>query len=139
MVGDWLSDDGYVFQVYAVGQNSVVFLDKFGERNVAHFDFIDGVKIKPEMLEKWGFKKSDSGQWIIELKRPIGCGGQTCSNTNPVVYAVWVDAFGMGCVSYLDNGEGNTTLDGGCYVHQLQHILNVHGIDKYIKIELELK
>jgi len=72
---------------------------------------------------------------VIEKKHSIGCCGQTCSNTNPLEYAVWWDRFGLGCVSYLEK-EGNITLDGTTYVHQLQQILGLFDLDKFIKIEL---
>ena len=103
--------------------------------NMGEVSKIEPVPITEEMLEKWGFQKNKGDQWVIEKKHPVGCCGQTCSNTNPTDYAVWVDRFGMGCVSYLEQ-EGNANLDGGRYVHQLQHLLRMFGIDKYIKIEL---
>ena len=102
--------------------------------------FVHAVSVKPipltdEMLTNWGFKKNKAGQWAIEKKHPIGCCGQTCSNTNPLEYAVWVDKYGYGCVSYLEK-EGNLTISGPCYVHNLQHLLRIFGLDEYVKIEL---
>ena len=98
-------------------------------------EYLEPIPLTYEILEKLGFKKNKTGQWAIEKKHPIGCCGQTCSNTNPLEYAVWVDTYGYGCVSYLEK-EGNLTISGPCYVHNLQHLLRIFGLDEYVKIEL---
>lgn len=141
MVNDYVLCDGLILQVGMLSDYDIRIDLLRKDELYAQFwgkdmDSIEGVKITSDMLSKWGFQKNKTGQWVIEKKHPIGCGGQTCSNTNPLEYAVWVDDYGIGCVSYLDI-EGNTTIDGGCYVHQLQHILRLYGLDEYVKIKLD--
>lgn len=140
MVGDYVLYDNKILQVGQLNDYDIRIDLLEGDELYAQFwdedmDNIHGVKITTEMLSKWGFEKNKTGQWVIEKKHSIGCCGQTCSNTNPLEYAVWWDGFGLGCVSYLEK-EGNITLGGTTYVHQLQHILRFFDLDKFIKIEL---
>lgn len=134
MVGNWVKPknvDAY-FRVGLIGVDSI-----WNDTDTHEwcYDELEPIPLTAEILSKCGFKKNKTGQWVIEKKHSIGCCGQTCSNTNPLEYAVWWDRFGLGCVSYLEK-EGNMTLGGTTYVHQLQQVLRLFDLDKFIKIEL---
>lgn len=140
MVGDYVLYDNKILQVGQLNDYDIRIDLLKGDELYAQFwdedmDNVHGIKITAEILSKWGFKKNKTGQWVIEKKHSIGCCGQTCSNTNPLEYAVWWDEYTLGCVSYLEK-EGNVTLVGTTYVHQLQHMLRLFDLDKFIKIEL---
>lgn len=140
MVGDLvclpsiMSDDKYPVQVLEIQDDCIKYYSG-GKKMMVRFKHVEPIPLTPEILEKNGFEKNKTGQWVIEKKHSIGCCGQTCSNTNPLEYAVCWDEFGLGCVSYLEK-EGNITLCGTTYVHQLQQILRLFELDKFIKIEL---
>ena len=140
MVGDYVLYDNKILQVGQLSDYDIRIDLLKGDELYAQFwdedmDNIHGIKITAEILSKCGFKKNKTGQWVIEKKHSIGCCGQTCDNTNPLEYAVWWDRFGLGCVSYLEK-EGYMTLGGTTYVHQLQQVLRLFDLDKFIKIEL---
>ena len=138
MIGDWVEPDQCMIpivycKILGIYPDGTVNIDK-AER-LFTLDELHPIPLAPEILEKNGFKKNKTGQLVIEKKHSIGCCGQTCDNTNPLEYAVWWDEFGLGCVSYLYK-EGDVTLCGTTYVHQLQQILRFFDLDKFIKIEL---
>lgn len=93
--------------------------------------YIEPIPLTPEILEKNGFTKKKDGQWVIEKKRIVGCCGQTCSNTNPWVYVIWVDKGYMGIVNYCPDA---TITKAGSYVHELQQCIRLCGIDKEIML-----
>lgn len=140
-IGDWLYYKGqfnaFPFKVESITKKKVGYHAESNEHRIYYLRLSEckPILLSPEILEKNGFNKNKTGQWVIEKKHSIGCCGQTCSNTNPLEYAVWWDEFGLGCVSYLEK-EGNITLGGTTYVHQLQQILRLFDLDKFIKIEL---
>ena len=120
-IGDWLYSiinkfdhtEKKLCKVTGIRTDSDVPLIQCDDTDVWYpLDSYEPIPITAEMLSKCGFKKNKTGQWAIEKKHSIGCCGQTCSNTNPLEYAVWWDRFGLGCVSYLEK-EGNMTLHIG--------------------------
>lgn len=128
MIGDWVKQkhSGLLLKVCAI---EPPYVRADGEDGQFHEDTIEPISVTEEMLEKNGFTKRKDVQWVIEKKRIVGCCGQTCGNTNPMVYVIWVDKGYMGIVNYHPEA---TITKAGSHVHKLQQCIRLCGIDKEI-------
>lgn len=141
MIGDWMQFANGNKKCMVVGikcdaryltdEVTITVMDSSGHCFDKTIDELKPIPLTPEILEKNGFTKRKDVQWVIEKKRIVGCCGQTCSNTNPMVYVIWVDKGYMGVVNYQT--EANIT-KAGSYVHELQQCIRLCGIDKEITL-----
>lgn len=133
MIGDWMQfADGnkkcMVVGIKCANEATITVMDSSGHWFDKTIDELKPIPLTPEILEKNGFEKR-KGQWVIEKKRIVGCCGQTCSDTNPMVYVIWVGQGYIGVVNYHPEA---TITKVGSYVHELQQCIRLCGIDKEI-------
>ena len=124
MIGDWvLLTDGPA-RVISIAQDGIYFEDKFGE-GICSFDKIQPIPLTAEILEKNGFEK-------ISLK------------SGRVVYSLADDYYDLEAEEITDsiwrieyfNVEASfpSCRDLVGFVHEIQHFLNSHIIEKEIEL-----
>ena len=118
MLQDWVSavtpfgsENHFVMEIYQKGitvENGNVFL----------FDEIEPIAITPEALEKNGFEKYEM-YYILKIDED---------------FEIWYYPH-LGSLRYEYRGELIfKSMDGLNYIHQLQHVLRLCGIDKEIEL-----
>ena len=127
MINDWVSINDSNFQVKVIKKNGVIKLyenTKFGEHEINFNsdyieEFIQPIPLTPEILEKNGYKFNylyyeKEGYPAIELGSKKGI-------------------YNIGKVYFSDDGDPDIHVYTSCqYVHELQHVLKICGIEKEI-------
>jgi hypothetical protein len=125
-VGDWVRYDGKEYQVQCVdGMSEMVTLFGYCEQREESVDNLRSIPITPETLEKNGFENMGSGLMryefeLREKKYKIILGS--------LDEEVWFADFYF---MRKKNINSNMPL---FYIHQLQHILRLAGVEKEINL-----
>ena len=133
MIDDWICLDGDV-DYSAPIQVQQIICREHGHQVVADYDVFDCEDVHPiplnqEILVKNGFefqrhefKTTNDDYWISDDKRIIFRGEHMTNSFNK--WSVHVDTKDMRTMAYLEI----------TYVHELQHLMRLCGIEKEIKI-----
>ena len=124
MLGDWLSNNGTKFQVYAIGQHSVSFKDEKEGDCIAHQNFIEPIPLTKEILERngFGYCESDAVLNHFYLGEPHFCKNMSLH----IGHSIDKDVYWL---NYHDN-----SIYGIWYVHQLQHALRMCGLNMEVQL-----
>lgn len=121
MIGDWVYRPDCYDKVKEIRQNGIIGLDSL--RGLIGFSELKPIPLTQEILEKYGFVEKSERCWVLS--------DEYTGNEVLVLYEV-ANAFAM-FTSGLAIGFQN--------VHELQHVLKLHGIEEKlhgIEEEIEL-
>lgn len=127
MLGDWVLLTDYPVRVISIARDGIYFEDRFG-KGACSFDKIQPVPLTAEILEKNGFEKCNEdtdGAIQYEFGSPA-LGIDIWINTKPCLLGAWRTWEGE-TKSYTMVEELPIN-----YVHELQHVLRLCGIEKEI-------
>ena len=127
IVGDWVSVNGLNLKVGAIHADEIGVFDpdyKIYWCSDDGLDRIDPIPLTEEILVKNGFKKNDRGDFVIDDTIVIAK-----ENYCPKNY--------YACTWYQEDFDDEIYYIGICeltFVHQLQHLLRLAGIEKEIEL-----
>lgn len=118
-VGDWVMVDGEYWKVSAINEDSVG-LRVDSDYAVAEISECDGILLTPEILEKNGFKKNgEYNEWNIGEWNEIPFIGVSLDRQSMRIIHLGTDIFVERRV---------------VFVHQLQHIIRLAGVEEEIEL-----
>lgn len=127
MIGDFVNCNDLPLRVGAIRQDEIGFFDndyKLYWCSDDEFDRIDPIPLTEDILTKNGFLKRSGKEYYLKDDIVIFVGSDSCEVCT--LYGEYT------AYSYVE--EGYTTIATIHYIHQLQHLLRLCGINKEIEL-----
>ena len=130
-IGDWVVYNGdveYSNPIKIEGMDIATGMCITSDRDDAGFDGVDPIPLTVEILKKNGFKKQYGNDWCYYKYKDDD------TSKESLYYILYdIDSLYLEIAAFT-NASGEYNRMGVCYVHELQHILKLCGIDKEIEL-----